>query len=190
MILALSSLGKEPQTLELAAESSEFPELADTGAVGTVGLRLDATPLAGDSHLVQGEATGALSVECGRCLEPFQQAFSVRFNLLLDRKDSTGLTWAEDEDQGVEDYQAHLGPDVTEVPLQSVIAEQLLLNYNFHPLPELDAAGCCVQCGRPAPMVQGPKKAEGVDPRWAKLETLKGGSPVNGSAKPGSRKKT
>lgn len=189
MILALNTFGKEPHHLDVEAESAEFPELTEIGVVGKMGLHVDVTPLAGDSHLVQGEVAGRLSVECGRCLEPFEQAFSTRFNLLLDRKDSTGVAWVEDEDQGVEDYQAHLGPDVTEIPLQSVIVEQLLLNYNFHPLPELDAAGCCVQCGRPAPTAQLPKKAEGVDPRWAKLENLKGESPVNGSAKPGSKKK-
>jgi uncharacterized metal-binding protein YceD (DUF177 family) len=191
MILAISCLGKESQTIELTGTPADFPEFADSGIDGTIALRLDVTPLSGDSHLVQGEASGILAAEGGRCLEPISLPFSVSFNLLLDRQDPTGLEWVEDDDQGVEDYQAHLGPDVTEVPLQSIIAEQVDLNYNLHPLPDLDAAGCCVQCGRPAPTVEKPKKAEGVDPRWAKLQDIqafKGGSPVNGSTKPGQEK--
>lgn len=188
MILAVTSLGKEPNTLELTGNPSDFTEFADSGISSPIALRLDVTPLSGDSHLVQGEAKGTLAAECGRCLEPIPLPFAVNFNLLLDRQDPTGLEWVEDEDQGVEDYQAHLGPDVTEIPLQSIIAEQLDLNYNLHPLPDLDAAGRCVQCGRPAPTVPEPKKTEGVDPRWAKLEGLKGGSPADGSPKPGQRK--
>jgi uncharacterized protein len=193
MILPIIALGKEPQTLELKGEAADMVELAQAGASGALGIRLDVTPLAGDSHLVHGEATGILAAECGRCLEPMPLPFAVKFDLLVERKDSTGLEWMEDEDQGVEDYQAHAGPDVTEIPLDSIIVEQVLLNYNLHPLPDLDAAGCCVQCGRPAPTVPEPKKAEGVDPRWAKLQEIKvskGDSSANGSTKPVPRKKS
>lgn len=174
MILAITSLGKEPGTLELTGNPAEFPEFADSGISTPIALHLDVTPLSGDSHLVQGEARGKLAAECGRCLEPIALPFAVNFNLLLDRQDPVGLAWVEDDDQGVEDYQAHLGPDVTEIPLQSIIAEQLELNYNLHPLPDVDAAGRCVQCGKPAISVAEPKKTEGVDPRWAKLKGLKG----------------
>lgn len=190
MILPIISLGKEPSTLELGADASETAELADAGITGPVTVALDLTPLDGDSHLVRGEATGALAGECGRCLEPVRLPFSIEFNLLLDRQDRVGITWVEDDDQGVEDYQANLGPDVTEIPLGAIIAEQVLLNYNLHPLPDLDAAGRCVLCGRPAPSVPQPKKAEGVDPRWAKLQGIQGvqgGVPHDG-ATPGEEK--
>jgi uncharacterized protein len=185
MILPITSLGREPETVELTGDPAEFPEFADAGIAGSINVQLDINPLDGDSHLVRGEASGVLAAECGRCLEPVSLPFSVGFNLLLDRQKQMGVAWAEEEDQGVEDYQAHLGPDVTEIPLQSIIAEQVLLNYNLHPLPDMDAAGRCVLCGRPAPSVKEPeKKAEGVDPRWAKLGSLKGEPPANGSKKP------
>jgi uncharacterized metal-binding protein YceD (DUF177 family) len=66
-----------------------------------------------------------------------------------------------------------------------VIAEQVLLNYNLHPLPDLDAAGRCALCGRPAPKIEEAgksakaEKAEGIDPRWAKLGALKGEKPLD-----------
>ena len=184
MIIPLHVLGKDPQTLHSEEDASQVPELNDAGVTGSFGADLEIIPLANDSFLVQGKAQGQLNVECGRCLEPFNQSFSLKFNILMDRKESTGVEWVDDEDQGVEDYQAHLGPDVTEVSLDSVIAEQVVLNYNLHPLPDLDEAGRCVQCGRPAPKVEEPKKAEGIDPRWAKLENLKPTSGANGSKKP------
>lgn len=185
MILPLISLGKDPETLEITGKAAESPELTDAGARDEVSVRLDVTPLEGDSHLVRGTARGALDGQCARCLEAINLPFSVNFNLLVDHKDATGLEWLEDDDQGVEDYQARVGPDVTEIPLESLIAEQVLLNYNLHPLPDVDAAGRCVLCGREAPKVETPKRAEGVDPRWAKLREIKGlggESPVNGSA--------
>ncbi len=176
MILPLHTLGKEPQTIELEADSADFEEFSDSGMKGKVGVRLEVTPMAGDSYLVQGRATGSMDAECARCVEPFTQPFSVDFNLLMDRKDSVGTEWVEDEDQGVEDYQVRLGPDVTEVSLHSMIAEQVILNYNSQPLPELDAAGRCVQCGRPAPVAPEPKQDKAPDPRWEKLAGLKNGS--------------
>jgi len=187
MILPIISLGRDPSSLELTADTATTPELAETGATGVLTARLDITPLDGDSHLVQGSVSGTLAGECGRCLEPVLMPFSVDLNLLLDRQDPVGIAWVDDENQGVEDYQAHLGPDVTEIPLASIIAEQVLLNYNLHPLPDLDAAGRCVMCGRTAPSAPVPKKAEGVDPRWAKLQNIQnsgGGIPADGN-KPG-----
>jgi uncharacterized metal-binding protein YceD (DUF177 family) len=59
--------------------------------------------------------------------------------------------------------------------------EQLLLNYNLHPLPALDASDCCVQCGKTVDS-GGKKKADRVDPRWAGLKSLKDlppGSPAS-----------
>lgn len=180
MILPLHLLGKDPGTLELSDDAPDAPEWAEAGIKGKVGLRLDVTPLAGDSYLLRGEASGVLDAECARCIERVSQPFSVNFNVLLDQKSSTGLEWVDDEDQGVEDYQVRIGPDVTEIPFRDVIAEQVLLNYNLHPLPELDAAGRCALCGRPAPTIGETGKTEkeaGIDPRWAKLVALKGGKP-------------
>ena len=180
MILALHTLGKDGVSLQLEEQAADMPELNESGVTGKIILNLEILPLEGDSYLVQGETEGDLNVECGRCLEPFLQPFELKFNLLLDRKQSTGIEWVDDEDQGVEDYQAKLGPDVTEVPLNAIIAEQVVLNYNLHPLPDVDEAGRCVQCGRPAVLANEPKKAVGVDPRWAKLENLKDDSGKNG----------
>ena len=183
MILPLHLLGKEPHTVELSADSAGFPQWTEVGVTGKVGLRFDVTPLAGDSFLLRGEATGTLDAQCARCLEGVSQPFSVSFDVLLEQKSKQGLEWVDDEDQGVEDYQIRVGPDVTEIPFGDVIAEQVLLNYNLHPLPELDAAGRCALCGRPAPTIGEAgsagkaEKEAGIDPRWAKLGALKGEKP-------------
>lgn len=186
MILPLHLLGKDPGTLELSDDANDTPEWVEVGIQGKVGLRFEVTPLAGDAYLLRGTASGSLDAECARCLERVFQPFSVHFDVLMEQKSSQGLEWVDDEDQGVEDYQVRVGPDVTEIPFGDIIAEQVLLNYNLHPLPDLDAAGRCALCGRPAPTIGEAgkigktEKTAGVDPRWAKLGALKNGQPLTG----------
>ena len=142
MDLAVRDLENGPKELNLEADASTLPELAAAGGGGPVSVQLRISPLAGDSTLIQGEARGSLSLDCGRCLEKIDQPFAVRFNLLAEKREDAGLEWAEELDAGAEDYPLRLGPDVTEIPLDHVVAEQVLLNYNLHPLPELDRQGC------------------------------------------------
>ena len=171
--IAFDTLGKEPVELDLEAEASELQELSETGAIGKVFAHLDVTPLHDDSYLARGEVRGILSLDCGRCLDKLDQPFRTEFNLLIGKRREKGLDWLEDEEQGVEDYQVKLGPDILDIPLDHIIAEQVILNYNLHPLPDLDAQNNCVKCGRPAPVIQETKKTDRVDPRWATLKTLK-----------------
>ncbi len=93
--------------------------------------------------------------------------------LLLEKRDEAGLEWVEDEDQGVEEYVAKVGQDVLEIPLEHLIAEQIILNYNLHPLPTLDESNCCLQCGRTQKMERRMDRGSKSDPRWDKLKSLK-----------------
>ena len=173
MNIAFDTLGKEPVELDLEANASELPELLESGAIGKVHAHVDVTPLAEEIYLARGEVRGILSLDCGRCLDKLDQPFETQFNLLIGKRKEKGLDWLEDEDQGIEDYQVKLGPDVFDIPLDHIIAEQVILNYNLHPLPDLDAQNNCVKCGRPAPVIKEKKKTDRVDPRWAMLKALK-----------------
>lgn len=181
-------MGKDPTDRVLEADASELPELFEAGGIGKLSARLQSMPLAGDSFLVQGEAQGKLRVECGRCLDKLEQPFEAHFNLLVEKRKETGLEWLDDEDGGVTDYQARIGPDVVEIPLDHIIAEQVLLNYNLHPLPALDPQLRCVQCGLQAHVAEEPKKADRVDPRWIKLKSLKDEASGDKDANPSGRK--
>jgi uncharacterized metal-binding protein YceD (DUF177 family) len=172
MNLAYDTLGNEPKDIDLEAEASELPELSEAGGVGKVRVQLEVSPLAGDAHLVRGLARGGLSLDCGRCLEKLEQPFKTQFNLLIEKRKEKGLEWSDNEEQGIEDYQVRIGPDIMDIPLDAIIVEQVLLNYNLHPLPALDAKNCCVQCGKQAPTVGGVKKKDRVDPRWGALKAL------------------
>jgi uncharacterized protein len=189
MNLAASTLGNDLSELNLESRASELQELSEAGGTGKVEVRLQISPLSGDAYLARGCASGALNLDCGRCLDKLELLFEVRFNLMISRRREKGLEWLEDEDQGAEDYQVKIGPDVLDIPLGHIIAEQVILNYNLHPLPDLDAKNCCVQCGRPALMAGEMKKADRVDPRWAGLSALKEFSGKKSTKVAASRKK-
>lgn len=125
---------------------------------------------------------GTISLDCGRCLEKLTGAFEIKLRLLIEKKDEQGLEWVEDEGLGVDEYLARIGPDVLDIPLEHLIAEQIILNYNLNPLPTLDDKDKCIQCGRQAFRAEAPVKKDRVDPRWEKLQDLKRRDDAGGSA--------
>ncbi|MDB5105372.1 MAG: Large ribosomal subunit accumulation protein YceD [Fibrobacteres bacterium] len=117
---------------------------------------------------------GSITLDCGRCLDKLTGAFAVKLRLLVEKKDSQGLEWEEDEGLGIEEYLVKIGPDIQEIPLEHLIAEQIILNYNLNPLPSLDEKDRCIQCNRQAFQAEAVRRdKDKVDPRWQKLQALK-----------------
>lgn len=117
---------------------------------------------------------GSITLDCGRCLDKLTGEFVVKLRLLVEKKEDQGLEWEEDEGLGVEEYLVKIGPDVQEIPLEHLIAEQIILNYNLNPLPTLDEKDRCIQCGRQAFQAEAVRKdRDRVDPRWEKLQAFK-----------------
>lgn len=123
-------------------------------------------------HLVDMTVRGSITLDCGRCLDKLTGAFQVKVRILIEKKDEQGLEWDENDDLGIEEYLVRIGPDVQEIPLEHMIAEQIILNYNLNPLPSLDEKDKCIQCGRQAFQAEAVRK-DRVDPRWEKLQKLK-----------------
>jgi uncharacterized protein len=115
---------------------------------------------------------GSITLDCGRCLDKLTGAFQVKVRILIEKKEKQGLEWDENDDLGIEEYLVRIGPDVQEIPLEHMIAEQIILNYNLNPLPSLDEKDRCIQCGRQAFQAEAARKDK-MDPRWEKLQQLK-----------------
>jgi uncharacterized protein len=123
-------------------------------------------------HLVDMTIRGSITLDCGRCLDKLTGAFQVKVRILIEKKEKQGLEWDENDDLGIEEYLVRIGPDVQEIPLEHMIAEQIILNYNLNPLPSLDEKDRCIQCGRQAFQAEAARKDK-MDPRWEKLQQLK-----------------
>src|SRR5690606_22671854 len=171
LILSLSSTGNEPSEITLQGRSEDLPELAELGCSGELTAMVKSVPTL--THLMMEIGVrGTITLDCGRCLDKLTGAFAVKLRLLVEKKDSQGLEWDENEGLGVEEYLVKIGPDIQEIPLEHPIAEQIILNYNLHPLPTLDEKDRCIQCGRQAFQAEAVRRDK-VDPRWEKLQALK-----------------
>ena len=125
------------------------------------------------THLLMDiRVRGSITLDCGRCLDKLTGAFQVKLRVLVEKRDEQGLEWDENDDLGIEEYLVKIGPDVQEIPLEHLIAEQIILNYNLNPLPSLDEKDKCIQCGRQAFQAEAVRK-DRVDPRWEKRQSLK-----------------
>jgi uncharacterized protein len=172
LVLSLSSIGQEPGTLEVHGQSEELPELLELGCSGPLISKVKTVPTL-TATLADMVVRGTISLDCGRCLEKLTGAFEVKIRILVEKKESQGLEWVEDEGLGVDEYLVKVGPDVLDIPLEHLVAEQIILNYNLNPLPTLDDKDKCIQCGRQAFRADAPPKKDRVDPRWEKLQELK-----------------
>ena len=173
MKLTVKSIEKGVSGLILESDASEIPEYHEIGGVGRLQIKINCASLVDGGFLAKGDVAGQIRPECGRCNEKLEQSLKLHFNLLASVRNEYGFEWQDDENQGIEDYQIVLGPDVEEISLDSIIVEQLLLNYNLHPLPELDSANRCKECGLSSWGAEKTKKVERIDPRWSGLNALK-----------------
>ncbi len=171
MVLSLNSLGAEPAEIQLLGRSEELPELLELGCSGPLTGTAKTIPTP-DHTFVELAIRGSITLDCGRCLDKLTGVFEVRPKLLVEKKDEKGLEWVEHDGQGVDDYLVRAGLDVDDIPLEHLIAEQIMLNYNLSPLPTLDDTGRCMQCGRTSFLPGSPAKGNRVDPRWDKLRGL------------------
>jgi len=172
LVLSLSSIGTETAEFQIQGQSEELPELLELGCAGPLTAKVRSVPTV-TSLLVEMAVRGSISLDCARCLDKLTGAFEVRLRILVERKEEQGLEWMEDGDQAIEEYVVRIGPDVMEIPLEHAVAEQIILNYNLHPLPSLDEKNKCLQCGRESVPVITPIPKDRVDPRWEKLQALK-----------------
>jgi uncharacterized metal-binding protein YceD (DUF177 family) len=173
LVLSLSSTSNEPNEFLLEGLSDELPELLELGCSGALTAKVKSVPTL--THLMMDLAVrGSITLDCGRCLDKLTGTFAVKLKLLVEKKDAQGLEWEEDEGLAIEEYLVKIGPDIQEIPLEHLIAEQIILNYNLNPLPSLDEKDRCIQCNRQAYVAEAARRdKDKVDPRWEKLQALK-----------------
>lgn len=99
----------------------------------------------GRNVILQGEVRSALWFECSRCLEGFLYPVEATFRQVL-RPPESGRAEAKETELSLEDLEEGIY-DEEDIPVESVVVEQLLLSLPMQPLCDKNCKGLCPSCG-------------------------------------------
>lgn len=143
-----------PSPAGLGLDTIRVPD----GAPLALDLRLQAVT---EGVLVTGTVTVPVVGECGRCLDPLEQVFSVDLvELFAYPGSATVQTTDEDEVERIEDDLIDLAP---------VVRDAVVLGLPITPLCRNDCGGLCPNCGQRLDDVEPGHSHDVIDPRWAAL---------------------
>ncbi len=176
-----------PGWLEARIPQRDDGDGADGGRVeGPLRVELHAHRI-GESLLLEGEATGALSLACGRCLTRYRAPIREAFRLVLEPAagrvpaDPEGAEALREDGLVLSDELEAGWFDGSEIDLGRFVIELVALGWPVQPVCREDCLGLCPRCG--ADRNDNPCDCEAetrVSP-FAVLEQLKGRLAAPGS---------
>jgi len=173
LVIDISTLGRRPgsmMTVETTVPSPlrmgvELIAVAE-GAPVSLDLRLESVS---EGVLVTGTAAAPTTGECGRCLQPITGDVEIDLTELFAYPDSTTDETTEADEIPRVGRDGHF----EFVDLEQPIIDAVGLALPFTPVCRPDCPGLCPECGI-ALDGAGPEHGhELIDPRWAKLATLR-----------------
>lgn len=170
MLLDLNKLQGSRERVErtLPAEGFDTQD-PDYRIVAPVQLKMDVAKAGGDTFLVTGEVTTRLEMACSRCLEPFEIAVQVPFELrYVPFSENSGEGEREiAQDDLITAYYREGMLDIGEL-----LREQFQLALPMKPLCSDACRGLCPQCGANLNRTDCGCTPAWDDPRLAPLKNL------------------
>ena len=135
----IGSLNDGSQTLDITSDAKELG-LPEGFIKDTLYIKLD---LFKTTHQLDLKVNirGIIFLECDRCLENFEKAFSTSFELVLVQQSSR-------EEAINEDYIRTYSPHMKSVDITTDIKEAVILTVPMKKLPDEKPDGSCSWCGR------------------------------------------
>lgn len=138
----------------------------EVGAPISLDLRLESVS---EGVLVTGTASAPTAGECSRCLQPITGEVEIDLTELFAYPDSaTDETTEADEIPRV-----GLDRNGETVDLEQPIIDAVGLVLPFSPVCRPDCQGLCPECGIALDAAEPGHQHDDIDPRWAKLATLR-----------------
>ncbi|MBV9592365.1 MAG: DUF177 domain-containing protein [Actinobacteria bacterium] len=164
-VLDVRELGRQPGSIRPVRRCVPAPAgfgldviRVPEGAPLALELRMESVT---EGVLVTGTVTTSVVGECGRCLEPVSDEFTVDVMELFAYPDSsTDATTGQDEVERIEDDYIDLEPTVRDA---------VVLGLPVTPLCRPDCAGLCPECGQRLDDLPPGHEHGVIDPRWAAL---------------------
>jgi uncharacterized protein len=164
-VFDVRELGRRPGSMREYRRSVPAPTRLGLDIIGVpegaplaVDVRLESVT---EGVLVTGTATGPLTGECGRCLDPVSDELVVDFRELFAYPDSVT------EETTDQDEVHRLDGDFLDV--EAVVRDAVVLGLPWTPLCRPDCAGLCPTCGQRLDDLPADHTHEMLDPRWAAL---------------------
>ena len=173
LVIDISGLGRRPGSMMTVQTTVASPArmgldliAVDQGAPLELDLRLESVS---EGVLVTGTVSAPTSGECSRCLQPITGDVEIDLTELFAYPNST-----TDETTDADEI-ARVGRDGSSesVDLEQPIIDAVGLALPFSPVCGPDCAGLCPECGIPLASAEPDHHHEQIDPRWAKLATLR-----------------
>jgi uncharacterized protein len=172
MELDLREFEEFPARAVLVAKPGEFEPFADEiTAVDEVKLAL-AIQKSHEEFFCQGTVTATYTVECARCLEPFEYSVSWPVDFIVCNEDA--MASREDGVIDDEEYVLIKGTDLR-ADVRDPVRQALTLSLGMKPLCSEDCRGLCPKCGVNRNEQECNCKQDDIDPRWEGLQRLSGG---------------
>lgn len=169
LVISVARLGRRPGSMLTHHETVPSPariglELVgiEAGAPLDLDLRLESVS---EGVLVTGTVSAPTVGECSRCLTPITGDVEIDLTELFAYPDSATDETTESDEVGrvVDDT----------VDLEQAIVDAVGLALPFAPLCRPDCAGLCPECGIALADAEPGHHHEQVDPRWAKLASMR-----------------
>jgi uncharacterized protein len=174
MKLQLGQFDEFPVTVTLVATPSEIaPErITNPEILAVKGLTAKLSVQKAEAeYFCQGEVVAELTIECARCLAPFERKLAEPLDFIAAPLESKAAHESGREIDS-EDYVYYSGNDVS-ADIFDQVEQTLVLAIDLKPLCREDCAGLCQSCGKnlndgPCGCVQ-----EKVDPRLEVLSKVR-----------------
>jgi uncharacterized protein len=169
LVINIARLGRRPGSMMTVQETVPSPmrigvELVaiDEGAPLELDLRIQSVS---EGALVTGTMSAPTIGECARCLTPITGHVEIDLTELFAYPDSTTEATTEADEVG------HVVDN--SVDLEQPIVDAVGLALPFSPLCGPDCQGLCPDCGIPMSTAEPGHRHETIDPRWAKLASMR-----------------
>lgn len=173
LVLDVSRLGRRPGSITTVHDTVPSPRRIGVELIGIpegAPLELNLTlQSVSEGVLVTGTVSGPTAGECARCLTPLESDVEIDITELFAYQGSeTEATTDEDEvGRVVSDARGD------SIDLEQTVVDAVGLLLPFSPLCRDDCEGLCPECGTPLVSAGPDHHHDAIDPRWAKLASLR-----------------
>ncbi len=171
MILDLREFSSFPARKDLEGDPEAFSLTSDVvRSVEKVLVQL-AIQVSGDEYFCQGEIEATVTLECARCLTPYDKEITGNLDFVICAEAQRAIEREKAIDN--EDYVYFQGSDL-QVDVSGVVGQAIVLMAPMMPLCSEDCRGLCAKCGQNLNEKTCTCSDNEIDERWEGLKKLSG----------------